>query len=71
MNGVVGISITKRPTHRVAEVAWLKDLVRLTKSRFKKFYKRDNDLELIFHIFSLKEVIDYFLSFFVERVFVL
>ena len=38
---------------RVAEVAGLKDLVRLTKSRFKKFYKRDNDLELIFHIFFI------------------
>ena len=55
----VGISITKRPTHRVAEVARLKDLVRLTKSRFKKFYIRDNDLELIFHIFF----IDFFLFF--------
>ena len=51
MNGVVGISITKRPTHRVAEVAGLIDLVRLTKSRFKKFYIRDNDLELNFHKF--------------------
>ena len=50
MNGV-GISITKRPTHRVAEVAGLIDLVRLTKSWFKKFYIRDNDLELIFHKF--------------------
>ena len=51
---MVGISITKRPTHRVAEVAGLKDLVRLTKSQFKKFYKRDDDLELIFHIFLIE-----------------
>ena len=47
----MGKSITKRPTHRVADVAGLKDLLRLTKSRFKKFHKRDNDLELIFHKF--------------------
>ena len=64
LNGVVGISITKRPTHRVAEVAGLIDLVRLTKSRFKKFYKRGQWLGVDFsQVYSLKEVIDFFLCF--------
>ena len=37
-------------------MAGLKYIVRLTKSRHKKFYKKDNDLDLIF-LNSLKEVI--------------